>query len=70
MHIPWPQTDYWHVLPLDARRAVHDGLLANDSISFHTRRWRRNFMRSAEDVVGATCDYAATRSATRDARWS
>ena len=27
------------------RRAVHDGLLANDAIGFHTRRWRRNFMR-------------------------
>jgi trehalose 6-phosphate synthase len=58
VHIPWPETDYWNVLPLEIRRAVHDGLLANDSIGFHTRRWRRNFMRSAEDIVGATCDYA------------
>jgi trehalose 6-phosphate synthase len=58
VHIPWPQTDYWHILPLDVRRALHDGLLANDAIGFHTSRWRRNFMRSAEDIVGATCDYA------------
>jgi trehalose 6-phosphate synthase len=58
VHIPWPETDYWSVLPLEARRAVHDGLLANDAVSFHTRRWRRNFMRSAEDIVGANCDYA------------
>src|SRR5262245_8512993 len=57
VHIPWPQHDYWHVLPLEIRRAVHDGLLANDSIGFHTRRWRRNFMRSAEDIVGARCDW-------------
>jgi trehalose 6-phosphate synthase len=57
VHIPWPQTDYWNVLPLEIRRAVHDGLLANDVIGFHTRRWRRNFMRSAEDVVGASCDW-------------
>ena len=28
-------------------RAIHDGLLANDVVGFHTRRWRRNFMRSA-----------------------
>jgi trehalose 6-phosphate synthase len=56
IHIPWPEADYWHVLPLQIRRAIHDGLLANDAIGFHTRRWRRNFMRSAEDVVGATCD--------------
>ena len=58
VHIPWPQTDYWYVLPLHVRRALHDGLLANDAIGFHTRRWRRNFMRSAEDVVGASCDWA------------
>jgi trehalose 6-phosphate synthase len=58
VHIPWPEADYWHVLPLQMRRAIHDGLLANDSIGVHTRRWRRNFMRSAEDLVGATCDWA------------
>ena len=33
--------DYWHVLPEPIRRAVHDGLLANDVIGFHTHRWRR-----------------------------
>jgi trehalose 6-phosphate synthase len=58
VHIPWPETDYWGVLPLSIRRAVHDGILANDSIGLHTSRWRRNFMRSAEDVVGASCDWA------------
>jgi trehalose 6-phosphate synthase len=58
VHIPWPATDYWSVLPLDIRRAIHDGLLANDAIGFHTRRWRRNFIRSAEDVVGAVADWA------------
>jgi trehalose 6-phosphate synthase len=58
IHIPWPEADYWHVLPLPIRRSIHDGLLANDAIGFHTRRWRRNFMRSAEDLVGATCDWA------------
>jgi trehalose 6-phosphate synthase len=61
VHVPWPESDYWHVLPVELRRAVHDGILASDSIGFHTRRWRRNFMRSAEDMVGATCDF------TRDA---
>jgi trehalose 6-phosphate synthase len=57
VHIPWPEADYWHVLPLSIRRAIHDGLLANDSLGFHTRRWRRNFMRSAEDIIGAACDW-------------
>ena len=47
VHIPWPQPDYWHVLPrLDPRARVHDGLLANDIVGFHTHRWRRNFLRS------------------------
>jgi trehalose 6-phosphate synthase len=54
MHIPWAQPDFWHVLPEPMRHAIHDGVLANDVVGFHTRRWRRNFLRSCFDVVGAT----------------
>ncbi|HEX7254484.1 MAG TPA: trehalose-6-phosphate synthase [Gaiellaceae bacterium] len=53
VHIPWPEPDYWRVLPAAIRRAVHDGLLANDVVGFHTDRWRRNFLRSCVDIVGA-----------------
>ncbi|MGZ4354880.1 MAG: alpha,alpha-trehalose-phosphate synthase (UDP-forming) [Gaiellaceae bacterium] len=53
VHIPWPSSDYWTVLPAHLRRDVHAGLLANDVVGFHTGRWRRNFMRSCEDVLGA-----------------
>ena len=56
VHIPWPQSDYWRVLPPPIRRAIHDGLLACDLVGFHTPRWQRNFMRSAIDMVGADCD--------------
>jgi trehalose 6-phosphate synthase len=56
VHIPWAQSDYWHVLPEHLRLAVHDGLLANDLVGFHTTRWRRSFMRCCEDFVGADCD--------------
>jgi trehalose 6-phosphate synthase len=56
MHVPWAQPDYWHVLPERIRRAIHDGVLANDVVGFHTLRWRRNFLRSCRDVVGATFD--------------
>jgi trehalose 6-phosphate synthase len=52
VHIPWPQPDYWHVLPQAMRFALHDGLLANDVIGFHTDRWRRNFLYSAREIVG------------------
>jgi trehalose 6-phosphate synthase len=56
VHIPWPQSDGWTVLPEPERRAVHDGLLANDLVGFHTRRWRRNFVASVGDVLAAACD--------------
>jgi trehalose 6-phosphate synthase len=52
VHIPWP-TD-WSVLPEPMRRAVHEGLLANDVVAFHTKGWAQNFVRSCEDVVGGT----------------
>ena len=57
VHIPWPQSDYWHILPEHLRRAVHEGLLANDIVGLHTLRWRRNFLRSCEDVLEADVDY-------------
>src|SRR5207253_176982 len=50
VHVPWPQSDYWHALPEDVRRAVHEGLCANDVVGFHTERWRRNFVQSCEEV--------------------
>ena len=58
VHIPWPEPDYWRVLPEAIRVALHDGLLANDVVGFHTDRWKRNFLRSCEDIVGAECNFA------------
>jgi len=60
IHIPWPETDYWHVLPREVRVAIHEGLLANDIVGVHTNRWRRNFLRSCEDVLGAKADHEAS----------
>jgi trehalose 6-phosphate synthase len=59
VHIPWPQPDYWHALPQSIRAALHDGLLANDIVGFHTHRWRRNFLRTSSDLVGAQCDFGS-----------
>jgi trehalose 6-phosphate synthase len=56
VHIPWSQADYWYVLPEHLRRAVHEGLLANDVVSFHTARWRQNFVDACEEILGATSD--------------
>jgi trehalose 6-phosphate synthase len=52
VHIPWPQPDYWRILPGGARCAIHDGLIANDIIGFHTERWRSNFIYSVRDLLG------------------
>jgi trehalose 6-phosphate synthase len=57
IHIPWAQSDYWHVLPQHLRTDVHEGLLANDVVGFQTSRWRRNFLRTCRDVLGAETDY-------------
>jgi trehalose 6-phosphate synthase len=57
VHIPWPQTDYWHVLPDRIRRAIHEGVLANDVVGFHTRQWALNFMRAASDLAEAEADF-------------
>jgi trehalose 6-phosphate synthase len=56
VHIPWPQPDAWQVLPERMRVALHDGLLANDVIGFHSDRWRRNFVHSVRELLGEEAD--------------
>jgi len=46
VHVPWPRPEEWRVLPEDVVRAVHEGLLANDLVGFHTERWRSAFLDS------------------------
>jgi trehalose 6-phosphate synthase len=46
IHIPWPAD--WSVLPLRWRDAIRDGLLANDVVTFHTRRWADAFCAGGE----------------------
>ncbi len=63
VHIPWVSLDGWSVLPSDMRWAVHNGLLANDLVGFHTERWRRLFAEAASAIAGAelngtTIEYA------------
>ena len=60
VHIPWPQPDYWGVLPDHIRRAVHEGLLGNDIVGFHASRWARNFLRSCAQILDADVDFAAS----------
>jgi trehalose 6-phosphate synthase len=50
VHIPWPVD--WTILPESMRRAIHEGLLANDVVAFHTARWARNFEASCAEITG------------------
>ncbi len=59
VHIPWPQPDYWRVLPPHIRNAVLEGLLACDIVAFHTPRYARNFLLTCEDLLGLDVDYGA-----------
>ena len=56
VHIPWPQSDYWRVLPEHIRDAVFRGLLGNDVVAFHTRSYARNFLRCCEDLLDLPVD--------------
>ncbi len=70
IHIPWPQSDYWRVLPRHIREAVFRGLLGNDVVAFHTRHYVRNFLRCCEDLLELEVDEArgAVRYDGRDRR--
>jgi trehalose 6-phosphate synthase len=50
VHIPWPEPAGWQVLPEPLVRALHEGLLANDVVGFHTDRWRRRFLASCTQL--------------------
>jgi trehalose 6-phosphate synthase len=56
VHIPWPDPDYWYVLPEAIRADIHASLLANDVVGLHTDRWRRSFLHACEELVGAEVD--------------
>ncbi|MEK7817354.1 MAG: trehalose-6-phosphate synthase, partial [Actinomycetota bacterium] len=58
IHIPWPQSDSWRVLPRFIRKAVMGGLLANDIVAFHTKKYVRNFLVCCEEIMGYDVDHA------------
>lgn len=58
VHIPWPQSDYWRVLPTHVREAVFRGLLGNDIVAFHTHHYVRNFLHCCADLLDAEVDEA------------
>lgn len=58
-HIPWPDPDYWRLLPMEFRRQICEGMLANDIVGFQTRANARSFMYTCEAYLpDVKIDYA------------
>jgi trehalose 6-phosphate synthase len=58
VHIPWPQSDAWRVLPNRIREEIYCGILSNDIVGFHTRSYRRNFLQCCRDLMELEVDFA------------
>ncbi len=57
-HIPWPNADYWPLLPAKMRREICEGMCAVDFVGLQTPRDVRNFLETCEDFLpGTTVDY-------------
>ncbi len=61
-HVPWPQPDYWRVLPTDIRTAIHESLLAADVVGLHTPRYARSFLQCVEAFTEARVDMRASEA--------
>jgi trehalose 6-phosphate synthase len=61
IHIPWVAPGAWDVLPRAIAIAIHEGLLACDSIGFHTERWRSAFVECCDALLDRG-DEAESRS--------
>ena len=59
LHIPWPGPDAWRVLPPVWREQLLTGLLGNDVVAFHTEGFARNFLLTAQELLGLPIDLEA-----------
>jgi trehalose 6-phosphate synthase len=58
IHIPWPDPDYWRLLPSDMRAAICHSMLANDIIGFQAPGHARSFMNTCDaNLDGVELDY-------------
>jgi trehalose 6-phosphate synthase len=51
IHIPWPDPDYWRLLPAEMRRSICEGLLGCDIVGFQIPAHARSFMYTCEAYV-------------------
>jgi trehalose 6-phosphate synthase len=59
LHIPWPGPDAWRILPPAWREQLLTGLLGSDVVAFHTEGFARNFLLSAQELLGLPVDLEA-----------
>lgn len=48
IHIPWPHPDYFSILPEYMEKSIVEGLLSNDLIGFHIKKYVKNFLMTCE----------------------
>ena len=59
IHIPWPDPEYWRLLPTEMRTAICEGMLGNDIVGFQTRGHARSFLYTCEAYLpDVEVDYA------------
>ncbi len=51
IHIPWPQSEYFSILPEYMQEAIIKGLLSNDIIGFHIEKYVKNFLMICEEYA-------------------
>lgn len=49
IHIPWPQPEYFNILPDYMKKAILEGLLSNNILGFHIKRYADNFLLTCND---------------------
>ena len=58
LHVPWPDINAWHMLPLSMRKAICESLLAADIVGFQTLKDARSFLQCCESFVdGSQVDH-------------
>jgi len=51
IHIPWPQPDYFQIFPDYIRKSMIEGLLSNNIIGFHIKKYIKNFLMTCESYA-------------------
>jgi trehalose 6-phosphate synthase len=60
VHIPWPATSYWDLLPGYIRRGICGSLCSADIVAFQTKRDGMSFLQTCDEFLPDSCvDYAA-----------